>query len=304
MKSPAVLIFLGVVLLIMGVIHAYLNISFVTFLGIGSSALRKALAAALGLLAMSFILSSIGVRVFHGEGPRIFYGISALWFGAALFLVIASTAVWPLAAAVRWGPLSGFPNLPRTAAILLYGLTALFIAYNVAGAHRMKITRLDVSLRNLPESWRGQTVAHLSDLHLGAYWSSRFLDGVVERTLELKPDMIVITGDLFDGSSGGHERYIEGLKRLDAPRGVYFISGNHEVYSGLDKTLPVVRKAGITVLDDTFVTLEGLQLIGVASPMMAPSRGPAFDFAALPGYDRDQPAVLLYHTPTDIDGTS
>jgi predicted MPP superfamily phosphohydrolase len=304
MKIPAVLSFLGIVLLILGVIHAYLNLSFVTFLEITSPAARKILAAVLGLLAVSFVLSTVSVRMFPGAVSQVYYGVSALWFGAALYLALASIPVWPVAAAVRWLPLPGLARLPRYLALFLYGLTALFVVYNVANAHRVRVTRFSVDLKNLPDSWRGKTVAHLSDLHLGAYWDRGFLDRVARKTVELRPDIIVITGDLFDGSSGGHERFLEGLRLLDAPQGVYFISGNHEVYAGLDKTLPVVGRAGIRVIDDTLVTLDGLQLIGIASPAMENSGLPAFRFAGQPDYDRNRPSILLYHTPTDINGTS
>lgn len=304
MKIPGVLSFLGMVLLILAVIHAYLNISFVTFLGITSPTARKALGLTLGLLAVSFVLSSVSVRIFPGAASHIFYAISAIWFGAALYLVLASTAVWPVVAAARWIPLPGLSRLPLYAALFLYSLTALFAIYNVAHAHKLRVTRLTVGLHNLPESWRGKTVAHLSDLHLGAYWSRGFLNRVARTTLDLKPDIIVITGDLFDGASGGHERFQRGLELLQSPQGVYFISGNHEVYAGLENTLPVVRRAGIKVMDDTLVTLEGLQLIGIASPTMQFPDRPAFDFAALPGYDRSRPSILLHHTPTDINGTT
>ena len=130
------------------------------------------------------------------------------------------------------------------------------------------------------------------------------MSAVAERTHELRPDLIVITGDLFDGSSGGQERFVEELARLIAPLGTFFVSGNHEVYAGREKVLAAVKQAGITVLDDRLVELDGLQLIGVASPTMEGVTLPAFDFAALPEYDRNRPSILLYHTPTDINGTS
>jgi predicted MPP superfamily phosphohydrolase len=304
MKIPAALSFLGMVLIILAVIHAYLNISFVTFFGITSPAARKILAATLGLLAVSFILSSVSVRVFPGAASQVYYAIAAVWFGAALCLVLASTPVWAVVAAARWIPLRDLSRLPLYTALFLYGLTALFVIYNVANAHRMRVTRRTVSLKNLPDSWRGKTVAHLSDLHLGAYRGLGFLNTVARRTLELRPEIIVITGDLFDGASGGHERFRKGLELLQASQGVYFISGNHEVYAGLEKTLPAVERAGIKVMDDTLITLDGLQLIGIASPTMQDPDRPAFDFAALSDYDRNRPSILLYHTPTDINGTS
>jgi predicted MPP superfamily phosphohydrolase len=304
MKIPAVVSFLGVVLLILGLLHAYLNVSFVTFFGITSPPARRLLAALFTLLAVSFVLSTMGVRVFPGPASRFFYAVSAVWFGAALLLVIASTPVWPVAAAARWLPFDGLAKLPRQTALVLYTLTALFIAWNVVNAHRLQVTRFSVSLRNLPEAWQGKTVAHISDVHLGAYWNESFLETLVEKTLALEPEMIVITGDLFDGSSGTHERFLGGLRRFAAPRGVYFISGNHEVYAGREQILPVVRKAGINVIDDTIVNLDGLQLIGIASPSTDARDRPVFDFASRPEYDRNLASILLYHTPTDINGTS
>jgi hypothetical protein len=254
MKIPAVVTFLGVVLLILGVLHAYLNVSFVTFFGITSPAARRALAVFLGLMAVSFVLTTMGVRMFPGTAMRICYTISAVWFGAALLLVIASTPIWPVAAAARLLPFEGLSRLPRQTALVIYALTALFVAWNVVNAHRLQVTRLSVSLKNLPESWRGRTVAHISDVHLGAYWNESSLDRLVEKTLALEPEMIVITGDLFDGSSGAHERFLDGLRRFRAPRGVYFISGNHEVYAGRERILPIVREAGISVIDDAMRT--------------------------------------------------
>jgi len=304
MKIPAVVTFLGVVLLILGVLHAYLNVSFVTFLGITSPTARRGLAVFLGLMAVSFILTTLGVRMFPGTAMRICYTISAVWFGAALLLVLASTPIWPVAAAARWLPFEGLSRLPRQAALVIYALTALFIAWNVVNAHRLQVTRFSVSLQNLPESWQGRTVAHISDVHLGAYWNESSLNRLAEKTLALEPEMILITGDLFDGSSGAHERFLDGLRRLRAPRGVYFISGNHEVYAGREQILPVVRDAGINVIDDTIVNLDGLQLIGIASPLTDARDRPVFDFASRPEYDRNLASILLYHTPTDINGTS
>jgi len=304
MKVPAVLIFLGTVLLILGAIHTYLYFSFVTFLEITSPIVRRTLAVLLGFLAVSFVLASVGTRVFPGIASQAFYALASVWFGTAHFLFFASLAVWPIVAAARWLPFPGLAGLPRQAAILLYGLTALFVIYNVANAHRLQITRFSVELKNLPKSWQGKRVAHISDLHLGAYRGHGFLRAVTDRTRELQPDIIVITGDLFDGSSGDQERFVEGLRRFSAPRRAFFVSGNHEVYAGREKALAAVRRAGITVLDDQLIELDGLQLIGIASPPMEGEALPVFDFAALPEFDRSRPSILLYHTPTDIKETN
>ena len=118
MKVPAVLVFLGTVLLILSAIHAYLYLSFVTFFEITSPAVRRILAVLLGFLAVSFVLASVGTRVLPGIASQTFYALASVWFGATHFLFFASLAVWPIVAAERWLPFPGIASLPRQAAIL------------------------------------------------------------------------------------------------------------------------------------------------------------------------------------------
>jgi predicted MPP superfamily phosphohydrolase len=131
-----------------------------------------------------------------------------------------------------------------------------------------------------------------------------FLRSVVEKVNALNPDLVVITGDLFDGAGGKLESFAEPLSTFDASMGVLFVAGNHEGYLGLAGPLAVVERAGIRILDDEVVDVDGLQIVGVSFPefgMLNKSQSVA---RLAERIDPDKPSILLYHTPTDVAESS
>ena len=100
--------------------------------------------------------------------------------------------------------------------------------------------------------------AALEDVHLGHFHTAAAMERLAERVNALAPDMVVITGDLFDGMIDGLPGFAEPLKRLSARKGVYFVTGNHEVYAGLRRSLDVVARADIRVLFNEVVEIDGL----------------------------------------------
>ncbi len=93
------------------------------------------------------------------------------------------------------------------------------------------------NIENLPEQWKGRTIVQASDIHLGAINRSGFAQKVVNLINSAKPDVVVITGDLFDGAGEDLSHLVEPLNQIQAPLGVYFITGNHETYVGLQKVV-------------------------------------------------------------------
>jgi predicted MPP superfamily phosphohydrolase len=128
----------------------------------------------------------------------------------------------------------------------------------------------------------------------------RFLRGVIDDVNELNPDLIFITGDLFDGMGANLESFAAPLGELGRSREVFFVSGNHEGYLGLTEPLSIVERAGMRILDDEVVELDGLQIAGASFPEFAllnKARSIASMGAAI---DPSKPCILLYHTPTDV----
>ena len=111
------------------------------------------------------------------------------------------------------------------------------------------------------------TLTQISDLHLGDTSTQSRLRKVVKTVNQLGPDIIVSTGDLFDGYLPLMRPYVELLKEMSAPLGKYAVSGNHEVYAGLEEALELTRESGFTVLRNESITMEDrIALAGIEDP--------------------------------------
>jgi predicted MPP superfamily phosphohydrolase len=160
-----------------------------------------------------------------------------------------------------------------------------------------------VPLAKLAQEHSGYSIVQLTDVHIGPTLGREFLEGVVRAANDLAPDMVVITGDLVDGSVEELGPLVEPLARLRAKDGVFFVTGNHEYYSGADAWIAHLRTLGIRVLRNERVPVRGaFELAGVddaSSGRMLPGHGE--DVArAVSGRDMSLPLVLLAHQPKTL----
>jgi predicted MPP superfamily phosphohydrolase len=179
-------------------------------------------------------------------------------------------------------------------------LALCWSAYGFWTAFHPIIRRIEIPLDRLPDQWRGKTIVQLSDVHLGHFHGPASMERLAERVNSLHPDLVVITGDLFDGMIDGISEFESPLKRLTALHGVFFVTGNHETYAGLQRCLDIVARTGIRVLFNEVADIDGLYLMGVAYPgIHDQSEIRGFGNAPMPASGL-QPCILLFHTPTDI----
>ena len=172
--------------------------------------------------------------------------------------------------------------------------------YGLWQARHPVVTSLEVEIDDLPESWEGRTVVQLSDVHLGDVHGRGFLAQVVEMANALDPEAVFITGDLFNGSCSDFHRFGDLLDSLRARRGIFFVTGNHEGYLGLEAPLAFLEQTKIRVLDDECVEMDGLQVVGVGFPWFSRVRSSPNPFEAGGCYEPEKPTILLYHTPTNV----
>lgn len=103
------------------------------------------------------------------------------------------------------------------------------MAYGViSGAHDYHVKRVTVKLPNLPKSFDGLTIGHVSDIHSGSFYNRVAVKGGVEMLLKEKPDLIFFTGDLVNNQTDEVKEYIDIFNKLKAPLGVYSVTGNHD----------------------------------------------------------------------------
>src|SRR6202042_929627 len=109
---------------------------------------------------------------------------------------------------------------------------------------------------DLPLALHGFSIAQISDVHVGPTIKRGFVETIVQRTNELKADMIAVTGDLVDGSVQQLSTHTAPLAGLKARHGAYFVTGNHEYYSGERAWTEEIRRLGLRVLKNEHVVLK------------------------------------------------
>ena len=158
----------------------------------------------------------------------------------------------------------------------------------------------------LPDQFNGFTIAQISDLHVGPTIKKGYVDYVVEKISRINPDIIVITGDLIDGSIKHLKNDLAPLSNLSAPHGVYFVTGNHEYYSGVDYCLDHVDKLGFKSLINEHCLISkkdsDIVLAGVTdyrAHYIKPSHN-SDPSLAIGGSPREAVKILLAHQPNTI----
>ena len=152
------------------------------------------------------------------------------------------------------GPLNTFRHSSALAVPLL---AALLTAVGFVNARRRAgVREVEVPIENLPAALNGFTIAQISDVHVGPTIKGRHVDAIVDAVNALNADMVAITGDLVDGSVAELAPHTAALARLNARHGTFFVTGNHEYYSGAGAWIAEMRRLGINVLLNEHVVLD------------------------------------------------
>jgi hypothetical protein len=293
MARKSLIVFIAMIQFILCLTHLFLYETW-TFSPVGNDTVGAFwIKLVLGFLSMSFVAASLLAFRYTNAALRAFYRAAAIWVGLLTFLFVGAVSSW-IIFGVAW--LAGVDmNFHRTVE-LLFGAAALTGLYGVFNANWTRITRTTVRLANLPAAWRGRRAALISDVHLGHVRNGSFLRRMVAKIVKEEPDTVFITGDLYDGTAIDVRRAAEPLSDLVAPHGVYFVAGNHEQFGDDSKYLHAIAAAGVRVLSNEKVEVDGLQIVGV------PYRNATHDghFASvLRGIrlDQNRASILLTHAP-------
>ncbi|MGI5437339.1 metallophosphoesterase [Streptomyces shenzhenensis] len=175
------------------------------------------------------------------------------------------------------------------------------VGYGTYGVLRgPRVKRVTVPLAKLPRSAHGFRIAVVSDIHLSPVLGRGFAQRVVDTINATQPDLIAVVGDLVDGSVPDLGPAAAPLAQLSARHGTYFVTGNHEYFSGAEQWVEEVRRLGLRPLENARTELPGFDLAGV-NDVQGESEGQGPDFGRALG-DRDpaRACVLLAHQPVQI----
>lgn len=253
-------LFLLIVLGTWTLMHAYVLLRAWHLPGLDTAAGHRVLLAAAVLLWLSYPLGRIAAHF----GPRaLAYPVEflgAVWIGV-LFLALCALLV--VDAVTLFGLLLR-PWVPwlRLSAFAAAGL--LSVVALVQGLRTPVLREAQVRLPGLPAGLDGTVVVQLSDIHLGTLLGRRWLSRVAAVAQEAHPDLLVVTGDVIDGDVAAVAPLVPELQALKAPLGTYAVTGNHEFYAGLEKSVALLEAAGMRVLRDRAEAVaDGLVLAGV-----------------------------------------
>jgi predicted MPP superfamily phosphohydrolase len=330
---------------VVAVMNRYLWHRFVRDTRLGPKA-SKIIGIALLALTISIPATFVYWRLISRSATPGLTVVAFGWLGASFYLV-AIFLGWDLLRSVRWLVMRGRQETraseteagtapPPSAAGVLASHTnqegpardtrRVFMARSVASGALLaaggistlgvrsalwEITtpEIPVRLARLPRQLDGFSIALLTDVHIGALLDGRYLRHLTEQTNRLRPDLIAIGGDLVDGRVSQIGAQVAELRRLRAPYGVHFVTGNHEYYSDASQWTAFLERMGVRVLTNERVSIGDLG-----------RKGASFDLAGVPdcraahigevgpnihlataGRDADRELVVLAHQPVQIE---
>jgi hypothetical protein len=240
------------------------------------------------------------VGALAGCGTDPFFSIgSGFWLGLLVQLLIATALIWLIiliAPRIGWM----YPNTALLASVF-FGIALIVSFFGMRNAFHPQVKEITVQIPGLPDTWKGKRIVQLSDIHLGEVYREDFLRGIVGQINKLNPVFVVITGDLFDGMNDHLDALAAPLADMQADKGVYFVTGNHETYIGSE----IVRKAlgvlPVRILENEVVDIDGLALIGLSYPDRGMSFDPSHILEKIQASFRGKPNILLFHAPIHVN---
>ena len=242
------------------------------------------------LAAMPLMIRYDGIFV------SVYYNLVTVWIGIFLYLSCI-TIIFEIINLIHKLP-------PVKAGRTIVILTAAITAYSLLNAASFKTVYVAIPVKNLGNKVK---IAQISDVHLGVSRCKNYLEKIVEKVNEFKPDIVVITGDIADSKAALSKNMFTPLKDLQAP--AYFVYGNHDVYVGLDKIIKEMEKNNVkTMLNEVFIS-NGIKFIGlkymkaddsVYDPHQVTDETvkdtlPVLDLSG------DNPKVVLHHGPWGVE---
>ena len=243
-----------------------------------------------------------------GRPPEILFGLAFTWIALVgmacvgfFFMDAASLAAWLLdaLAGTNFKPRFFDPRKCVPITLLLLFAAALYSYYEAWDVKRVDIV-LETS--KLPEEVGRLRLAHLTDIHLGGLYTPARFRRVMDIVRSAEPDILVLTGDVVDGDMSFWEEETKLLASHGAKYGAFAVTGNHEFYVGIDKTVDFMRRARVVLLRDAVVDVAGIAIIGLDDSARM-GRGTSETLPSGLNFSEDRFVLLLKHRPQVIEGT-
>ena len=299
------------------IMHGYVAWRFIPALGFSSSQTILAYTAVF-ILSLLPILP-IALRMSGNESKLIdkfsFVGYTSLgFFTLSFFIFVAKDLVLQLIALLGHiidedNPFDNSKRdfIKKSISISMITLAGSATVYGFYSARKGPfIIKHDIYIKNLPEAYENFSIAQISDLHVGPTIKRPYVEDVLEKISHLNPDFIAVTGDLVDGSVKYLKSELQPLKDMIASNGTFFVTGNHEYYSGVDQWLDETDRLGMKNLINTNeiisksgdeIAIAGITDLNAHQINLSHRSDPELALASLP---KDIIKIVLAHQPNSI----
>jgi predicted MPP superfamily phosphohydrolase len=262
-SSPRFLLFIG----LLGLLHAYIGWRVLPDLGATVRAVGAGLlCASYALMLLALVARSIRPRPradrFSAPGlfmAGFFSSMLVLTLLRDLLLLVAIPVLTILALSAAHVHILETASATAVAAFSVFATAVGF----ASARRRARIVNVDVPIQNLPLALHGFSIAQISDVHVGSAIRKEYVEAIVDAVNGLHPDLIAVTGDVVDGSVRELALHTAPLARLSARHGAFFVTGNHEYYSGESAWTAEFKRLGLKVLhnEHAVVTHDGAALV-------------------------------------------
>jgi predicted MPP superfamily phosphohydrolase len=201
-----------------------------------------------------------------------------------LWLIGITLSIWDIA-------------VPVTLAQIAYLLALGIGTYGLWRGQQLYHTHRTIHLANLPANWIGKKIVFVADTHFGHVRGLRFAQKLARAITAEQPDLVLIGGDFYDGTPMDYQAIAQAFAQYPSTHGTYFITGNHEEFRDKHPFITAVEQAGMYVLNNERVTLDGITLLGV--DYFDSSEPARFDkvMSELTHDQKNGPVILLKHVP-------
>jgi predicted MPP superfamily phosphohydrolase len=240
------------------------------------------------LAALLYPVAAVAERSWSNRITNLFYTLASSWIGIAFFLL------WAL---IIYQVLNFFVLIPSMlGGGIIIAITLIISLYAIFNAYSLHVKEVKIPINGLGSDFR---ILQLSDVHIGPIRNQAFIEKMVDKCNSIPSDLVVITGDLFDGSSQIKEGIVEALNKIKGP--VIFIPGNHDYFQGLPEVLKALERTNIRILRNQVYQMGELQILGVDYSYQRQHLEKTLKSLS---FNKEKPCLLLYHLPDEIDSAS
>jgi len=273
-------------------------------------ALETGMAVALALFMAVMVVAPIATRVTERLGYEVFARILAYigytWMGV-LFIFISAAFVFDIyrmllffTGLILRTDLAWITLAVRQSCLISILLAFSIVIYGIFEALQIRTEYVTIRTAKLPITVERLRIVQISDIHLGLIVGKDRLKRILRQVIKAKPDILVSTGDLVDGQMDNLSELADMLQRVSPPYGKFAVTGNHEFYAGLNRSLGFTEKAGFSILRGEARSISNMiNIAGVDDPARGPY-GPGntvSEKALLSNLPHDRFTILLKHQP-------